>query len=241
MLTKSSWKETSTCRDVTQGHERRPNPGNDLMTRSEKPTFDSLYIYMFRPSKQCFPRLRLERAVVPSGTFLCLWDITAWFMKQPANYLTIKWVGCVTYVRRRGDGTFLTRRDVWEVLYELSTAQTKISTPDWMIKSLGQDTWHWASISLSLSSCFSLTLIVWLPYGSTWFDALDICLYVHPNHQYVSSQVQLIHLWLYRVAVSSSGEYKKVYTQVWKALSLTRVCVRMCIFRPSFLLNALSQ
>lgn len=151
MLTKSSWKETSTCRDVTQGHERRPNPGNDLMTRSEKPTFDSLYIYMFRPSKQCFPRLRLERASVPSGTFLCLWDITAWFMKQPANYLTIKWVGCVTYVRRRGDGTFLTRRDVWEVLYELSTAQTKISAPDWMIKSLGQDTWHWASIPLSLS------------------------------------------------------------------------------------------
>lgn len=241
MLTKSSWKETSTCRDVTQGHERRPNPGNDLMTRSEKPTFDSLFIYMFRPSKQCFPRLRLERAVVPSGTFLCLWDITAWFMKQPANYLTIKWVGCVTYVRRRGDGTFLTGRDVWEVLYELSTAQTKISTPDWMIKSLGQDTWHWASISLSLSSCFSLTLIVWLRYGSTWFDALDICLYVHPNHQYVSSQVQLTHLWLYRVAVSSSGEYKKVYTQVWKAPSLTRVCVRMCIFRPSFLLNALSQ
>lgn len=158
MLTKSSWKETSTCGDVTQGHERRPNPGNDLMTRSEKPTFESLYIYTLRASKQCFPRLRLERAAVPGGTFLCLWDITAWFMKQPANYLTIKWVGCVTYVRHRGDRTFLTRRDVWEVLYELSAVQTRVSAPDWMIKLLGQDTWHWASIPLSLSVFHSHSL-----------------------------------------------------------------------------------
>lgn len=123
-----------------------------------EPTFESLYIYTLRASKQCFPRLRLERAAVPGGTFLCLWDITAWFMKQPANYLTIKWVGCVTYVRHRGDRTFLTRRDVWEVLYELSAVQTRVSAPDWMIKLLGQDTWHWASIPLSLSVFHSHSL-----------------------------------------------------------------------------------
>ena len=92
-----------------------------------------------------------------------------------------------------------------------------------MIKSLGQDTWHWASIPVSLPVFHSQSL-----FGRD-MEALDLTHYswysVHLNHQIVSSWVQLIHPWLKRAAVSSSGEYtNSLYTQKFEKPCHLLVC-----------------
>lgn len=104
----SLWWRASVGRDLTRGNELCPDPGNDLMTSNEKPTFSftpprALYSYMFRPSKQLFLCLHLNVLRCCTVYFLLSLHlslpfvsvgITAWFMKEPANVgITSSWNG----------------------------------------------------------------------------------------------------------------------------------------------------